>query len=62
MPTDYNRGRDMENEAREHLKLAQYNFNRMAVIDEEGVYSANNRGNRPSNTRQNEIESRGGQR
>ena len=26
----------MENEAREHLNLAQYNFNRMAVIDEEG--------------------------
>jgi hypothetical protein len=27
----------MENEAREHLNLAQYNFNRMAVIDEEGA-------------------------
>jgi hypothetical protein len=27
----------MENEAREHLNLAQYNFNRMAVIDEEGI-------------------------
>lgn len=26
----------MENEAREHLNLAQYNFNRMAVISEEG--------------------------
>ena len=26
---------DMENEAREHLNLANYNFNRMAVIDEE---------------------------
>ena len=26
----------MVNEAREHLNLAQYNFNRMAVIDEEG--------------------------
>jgi len=26
----------MENEAREHLNLAHYNFNRMAVIDEEG--------------------------
>jgi len=26
----------MENDAREHLNLAQYNFNRMAVIDEEG--------------------------
>jgi hypothetical protein len=25
----------MENEAREHLNLANYNFNRMAVIDEE---------------------------
>jgi hypothetical protein len=25
----------MENEAREHLNLAQYNFNRMAIIDEE---------------------------
>lgn len=26
----------MENEAREHLNLAHYNFNRMDVIDEEG--------------------------
>jgi len=26
----------MENDPREHLNLAQYNFNRMAVIDEEG--------------------------
>jgi hypothetical protein len=25
----------MENDAREHLNLAHYNFNRMAVIDEE---------------------------
>jgi hypothetical protein len=28
--------KEMENEAREHLNLAHYNFNRMAVIDEEG--------------------------
>jgi len=27
----------MESEAREHLNLALYNFNRMAVIDEEGI-------------------------
>ena len=27
----------MEDEAREHLNLAHYNFNRMAVIDEEGI-------------------------
>ena len=26
---------DMECEAREHLNLAHYNFNHMAVIDEE---------------------------
>ena len=37
LPLDYNLGqKDMENEAREHLNLAHYNFNRMAVIDEEG--------------------------
>ena len=29
----------MESEAREHPNLAQYNFNKMAVIDEEGVES-----------------------
>jgi hypothetical protein len=33
----------METEAREHLNLAQYNFNNMAVIDEEGAESAHNR-------------------
>jgi len=33
----------MESEAREHLNLAQYNFNKMAVIDEEGLESAQNR-------------------
>lgn len=33
----------MENEAREHLNLAHYNFNRMAVIDEEGIESNNHR-------------------
>lgn len=27
----------METEAREHLNLALYNFNKMAVIDEEGI-------------------------
>jgi hypothetical protein len=27
----------METEAREHLNLALYDFNRMAVIDEEGI-------------------------
>ena len=32
----------MENEAREHLNLAHYNFNRMAVIDEEGQDPSNN--------------------
>ena len=38
LPQDYHNNNDthMENEAREHLNLAQYNFNRMAVIDEEG--------------------------
>jgi hypothetical protein len=39
LPVDYNQGKDMENEVREHLNLAHYNFNRMAVIDEEGVES-----------------------
>ena len=33
----------MENEAREHLNLAHYNFNRMAVIDEEGIDTNNAR-------------------
>jgi hypothetical protein len=28
---------DMENEAREHLNLAHYNFNRMAIIHEEEI-------------------------
>ncbi len=38
LPQDYhNDNHNMENEAREHLNLAQYNFNRMAVIDEEGI-------------------------
>lgn len=32
----------MENEAREHLNLAHYNFNRMAVIDEENLDPSNN--------------------
>lgn len=32
----------MESEAREHLNLAQYNFNKMAVIDEEGAESSHN--------------------
>jgi len=31
----------MENEAREHLNLALYNFNRMAVIDEEDLEKQN---------------------
>jgi hypothetical protein len=33
--------KDMETEAREHLNLAHYNFNRMAVIDEEGIEGTN---------------------
>lgn len=39
LPVDYNAGKEMETEAREHLNLAQYNFNKMAVIDEEGIES-----------------------
>jgi len=31
----------MENEAREHLNLAHYNFNRMAVIHEEDINESN---------------------
>lgn len=47
LPVDYNSGKEMESEAREHLNLAQYNFNKMAVIDEEGIESAiNKRGTR----------------
>ena len=34
-----NATKEMESEAREHLNLAQYNFNKMAVIDEEGIES-----------------------
>jgi hypothetical protein len=33
----------MENEAREHLNLAHYNFNRMTVIDEEGIENNENK-------------------
>ena len=33
----------METEAREHLNLAHYNFNKMAVIDEEGAESGQGR-------------------
>ena len=29
----------MENDAREHLNLANYNFNRMAVIDEDELFN-----------------------
>lgn len=29
--------KEMETEAREHLNLALYNFNKMTVIDEEGI-------------------------
>ena len=44
LPQEFNnQGKDMENEVREHLNLAHYNFNRMAVIDEEGVESGQNR-------------------
>ncbi len=43
IPVDFNPSKDMENEVREHLNLAHYNFNRMAVIDEEGVESGQNR-------------------
>ena len=36
IPIDYNvTEKEMENDVREHLNLAHYNFNRMAVIDEE---------------------------
>lgn len=45
----------MESEAREHLNLAQYNFNKMAVIDEEGVESTQNR----RGTRGNQLMSAG---
>jgi len=44
LPTDYNNDR-MENDAREHLNLANYNFNRMAVIDEEGQDTLTQSGN-----------------
>lgn len=38
IPVEYNlKLSEMETEAREHLNLALYNFNRMAVIDEEGI-------------------------
>lgn len=38
IPDEYNlKLSEMENEAREHLNLALYNFNKMAVIDEEGI-------------------------
>jgi hypothetical protein len=35
----------MENDVREHLNLAHYNFNRMAVIDEEGIENNGNANN-----------------
>lgn len=35
----------MENDVREHLNLAHYNFNRMAIIDEEGIENNNNPNN-----------------
>jgi hypothetical protein len=35
----------METEAREHLNLALYNFNKMAVIDEEGIENNQNHAN-----------------
>lgn len=34
----------MENEPRENMNLAQYNFNRMDVIDEEGEANHDHRG------------------
>jgi hypothetical protein len=35
---EYNlKASEMESEAREHLNLALYNFNKMTVIDEEGI-------------------------
>lgn len=38
IPAEYNlKMSEMESEAREHLNLALYNFNRMAVIDEEAI-------------------------
>lgn len=38
IPVEYNlQTSEMETEAREHLNLALYNFNKMAVIDEEGI-------------------------
>jgi hypothetical protein len=44
----------METEAREHLNLALYNFNKMAVIDEEGIENNQNHANSNygGNTRQ----------
>lgn len=55
LPVDYNSGKEMESEAREHLNLAQYNFNKMAVIDEEGIESAINKKNeRSGGTRGND--------
>ena len=38
IPVEYDlKMSEMETEAREHLNLALYNFNKMAVIDEEGI-------------------------
>jgi len=38
--------KEMENDVREHLNLAHYNFNRMAVIDEEGIENNGNANNK----------------
>lgn len=46
IPAEYNlKVSEMETEAREHLNLALYNFNKMAVIDEEGIENNQNHAN-----------------
>ena len=55
---------DMECEAREHLNLAHYNFNHMAVIDEEAQDNgAQSQGrSRGAGTRGNDMKSAGDSR
>ena len=46
LPTEFHvTEKEMENDVREHLNLAHYNFNRMAVIDEEGIENQGNTNN-----------------
>ena len=49
--------KEMENDVREHLNLAHYNFNRMAVIDEEGIENQGNSNNLGSRQNGNESSS-----